>query len=135
MPWVMIVDSSATIGFLAERASATSAEKSRRSAGFIIRRLHRGRPQSAPGAIIGNLRSGSMAGLVERAWGRAQFDWIARLTAGMLAETFDRDWLLPATQRPPPRSPIGSLALIAAVVAFGAAVFAYTAGWFSPDRL
>ena len=53
----------------------------------------------------------------------------------MLAETFDRDWLLPATQRPPARSPIGSLALIAAVVAFGAAVFAYTAGWFSPDRL
>ena len=31
--------------------------------------------------------------------------------------------------------PIGSLVLIAAVVAAGAAAFAYTAGWFSPGRL
>jgi catalase len=30
---------------------------------------------------------------------------------------------------------LGSLVLIAAVVAGGAAAFAYTAGWFSPDRL
>ena len=33
------------------------------------------------------------------------------------------------------RSVIGSFALIAGVVAFAAAAFAYTAGWFSPDRL
>ena len=33
------------------------------------------------------------------------------------------------------RSVIGSFALIAGVVAFTAAAFAYTAGWFSPDRL
>jgi catalase len=32
------------------------------------------------------------------------------------------------------RSALGSLVLIAAVVAFGAAAFAYTAGWLSPDR-
>jgi len=30
---------------------------------------------------------------------------------------------------------VGSLALIAAVIAFSAGAFAYTAGWFSPDRL
>src|ERR1700678_2682933 len=30
---------------------------------------------------------------------------------------------------------LGSLALIAIVVGLGAAVFAYTAGWFSPQRL
>jgi catalase len=35
----------------------------------------------------------------------------------------------------PARSVIGSLVLIAAVVAGGAAAFAYTAGWFSPQRL
>ncbi len=34
-----------------------------------------------------------------------------------------------------PRNAIGSLALIAAVVAVAAAAFAYTAGWFSPGRL
>ncbi|MCB8874242.1 catalase family peroxidase [Acidisoma silvae] len=34
-----------------------------------------------------------------------------------------------------PRSPIGSLILIGAVVAAGAAAFAYTAGWLSPNRL
>jgi len=33
------------------------------------------------------------------------------------------------------RPPLGSLALIAAVVAIGAAAFAYTAGWLSPVRL
>ncbi|HEX4411075.1 MAG TPA: catalase family peroxidase [Xanthobacteraceae bacterium] len=33
------------------------------------------------------------------------------------------------------RSPIGSLAIIALVVAAGAATFAYTAGWLSPNRL
>src|SRR5262245_64884435 len=36
----------------------------------------------------------------------------------------------------PHQSPaLGSLALIAIVVAAGAAAFAYTAGWFSPERL
>ena len=36
----------------------------------------------------------------------------------------------------PPQSPaFGSLALIAAVIGAGAAAFAYTAGWFSPQRL
>ena len=33
------------------------------------------------------------------------------------------------------RSKIGALALIGLVVAGGAAAFAYTAGWFSPQRL
>src|SRR6266404_6058163 len=33
------------------------------------------------------------------------------------------------------RSPLGSLALIAIVIGAGAAAFAYTAGWFSPERL
>ena len=37
--------------------------------------------------------------------------------------------------RPSPRAAVGSLALIAAIVAAAAAVFAYTAGWLSPDRL
>jgi hypothetical protein len=40
----MIVDSSATIGFLAESASATSGEKSRRSTALIAQHFHRGRP-------------------------------------------------------------------------------------------
>jgi catalase len=35
----------------------------------------------------------------------------------------------------PHRSTPGSLALIAIIVAAGAALFAYTAGWFSPQRL
>jgi catalase len=41
------------------------------------------------------------------------------------------------TEQPPSprRSTIGSLALIAAVVAAAAGAFAYTAGWLSPDRL
>src|SRR5271166_6327740 len=33
------------------------------------------------------------------------------------------------------RSPLGWLALIAIVIGAGAAAFAYTAGWFSPERL
>src|SRR3954470_21195487 len=37
--------------------------------------------------------------------------------------------------RAPPRSVFLSLLLIAAVVGGGAAAFAYTAGWFSPQRL
>src|SRR5262245_57786234 len=37
--------------------------------------------------------------------------------------------------RPPARSVFGSLVLIGVVVGGGAAVFAYTAGWFSPLRL
>src|ERR1700719_2823055 len=35
----------------------------------------------------------------------------------------------------PHRSPLGSLALIAIVIGAGAAAFAYTTGWFSPERL
>jgi len=35
----------------------------------------------------------------------------------------------------PHRAPLGSLALIAVVIGAGAAAFAYTAGWFSPERL
>ena len=42
---------------------------------------------------------------------------------------------MPEASRPNPRNPIGSLALIAGVVAFVAATFSYTAGWFSPERL
>ena len=42
---------------------------------------------------------------------------------------------MPEAPRPTPRNPIGSLALIAGVVAFVAATFSYTAGWFSPERL
>ena len=37
-----------------------------------------------------------------------------------------------AAQRP---SVLGSLALIAVVIGLSAALFAYTAGWFSPRRL
>ncbi len=33
------------------------------------------------------------------------------------------------------KPPLGSLALIAIVIGLGAAIFAYTAGWFSPQRL
>ena len=39
---------------------------------------------------------------------------------------------MPEPHRSPP---LGSLALIAIVIGAGAAVFAYTAGWFSPRRL
>src|SRR5215469_7923052 len=35
----------------------------------------------------------------------------------------------------PTRSMLGSLVLIAIVIGAGAAAFAYTAGWFSPQRL
>src|ERR1700678_1491868 len=42
---------------------------------------------------------------------------------------------MPQLHRPPARSVFGSLALIAIVVACGAAAFAYTAGWLSPQRL
>ena len=38
-------------------------------------------------------------------------------------------------RRPPPRPTVGSLALIAVLIGGGAAAFAYTAGWFSPQRL
>src|ERR1700731_341202 len=37
--------------------------------------------------------------------------------------------------QPPARSLFGSLVLIAAVIGFAAGAFAYTAGWFSPQRL
>src|SRR5215470_9243349 len=37
--------------------------------------------------------------------------------------------------QPPTRSVFGSLVLIAVVIGGGAAAFAYTAGWFSPQRL
>ncbi|MBO1077913.1 catalase family peroxidase [Roseomonas haemaphysalidis] len=36
---------------------------------------------------------------------------------------------------PPPRSPLGAFVVIAVVLGGGAAAFAYTAGWLSPDRL
>lgn len=42
---------------------------------------------------------------------------------------------MPEPSRPPSKPPLGSLALIAVVVAAGAGAFAYTAGWLSPDRL
>jgi catalase len=42
---------------------------------------------------------------------------------------------LPEARQPTARSAIGSLALIAVVVACAAAAFAYTAGWLSPERL
>ena len=42
---------------------------------------------------------------------------------------------MPEARRPPARSALGSMVLIAVVVGVGAAVFAYTAGWFSPERL
>ena len=42
---------------------------------------------------------------------------------------------MPQSHQPPARSAFGSLALIAIVVACGAAAFAYTAGWLSPQRL
>ena len=38
-------------------------------------------------------------------------------------------------RRPPPRSVFASLVLIAVVIGVGAAAFAYTAGWLSPQRL
>jgi catalase len=42
---------------------------------------------------------------------------------------------MPQSRQSPARSAFGSLALIAIVVACGAAAFAYTAGWLSPQRL
>jgi catalase len=42
---------------------------------------------------------------------------------------------MPQPHRPPARSVLGSLVLIAVVVGASAAAFAYTAGWFSPQRL
>jgi catalase len=39
------------------------------------------------------------------------------------------------TRRPPPRPVFVSLVLIAVVIGAGAAAFAYTAGWLSPQRL
>jgi catalase len=42
---------------------------------------------------------------------------------------------LPETRRLTLSSAVGPLVLIAAVVVCGAAAFAYTAGWFSPERL
>ena len=42
---------------------------------------------------------------------------------------------MPEASRPAPRNAVASLLLIAGVVAFSAAAFAYTAGWFSPERL
>jgi catalase len=42
---------------------------------------------------------------------------------------------LPEPRQATVRSAFGSLVLIAAVVAFAAGAFAYTAGWLSPDRL
>jgi catalase len=42
---------------------------------------------------------------------------------------------MPQSRQSPARSAFGSLALIAIVVACGAAAFAYTAGWLTPQRL
>jgi len=42
---------------------------------------------------------------------------------------------MPPSHQSPARSAFGSLALIAIVVACGAAAFAYTAGWLTPQRL
>ena len=42
---------------------------------------------------------------------------------------------MPTPPRQTPRSVLGSLVLIAAVVAFAAGAFAYTAGWLSPGKL
>ncbi len=42
---------------------------------------------------------------------------------------------MPEPHQVPARSASGSLVLIAVVIAIGAAAFAYTAGWFSPQRL
>jgi catalase len=42
---------------------------------------------------------------------------------------------MPQPHRPPARSVFGSLVLIAVVISVSAAAFAYTAGWFSPQRL
>src|SRR5208337_2030538 len=55
MPWVMMVDSSATIGFLCARAPATSGEKSIRSAAVISTKLQRAAIGSCE-PIIGNRR-------------------------------------------------------------------------------
>lgn len=42
---------------------------------------------------------------------------------------------MPQPQRSPGRAALGSFALIAVIVGAGAAAFAYTAGWLSPQRL
>jgi len=42
---------------------------------------------------------------------------------------------MPQPRQMPARSALGSLVLIAVVIGAGAGVFAYTAGWFSPQRL
>jgi catalase len=42
---------------------------------------------------------------------------------------------MPQPHQPPARSVFGSLVLISAVVCASAAAFAYTAGWFTPQRL
>jgi catalase len=42
---------------------------------------------------------------------------------------------MPQPHRPPARSLFGSLILIAVVIGAAAVAFAYTAGWFSPQRL
>jgi catalase len=42
---------------------------------------------------------------------------------------------MPEPRRSPPRSALGSLVLIAVVIGGSAAAFAYTAGWFSPERI
>src|ERR1700751_3406336 len=70
MPWVMIVDSSATIGFFAERASATSGEKSIRSAALIVQMLSSRAAATDRCKIIGNRHSGSMADSSRRPKGR-----------------------------------------------------------------
>jgi catalase len=46
----------------------------------------------------------------------------------------DEDWMT-EPNRPPIRSLLGSMVLIAVVIGGGAAAFAYTAGWLSPQRI
>src|SRR6478752_8255720 len=47
----------------------------------------------------------------------------------------DSEVRMPELHQPPARSVFGSLVLIAVLIGASAAAFAYTAGWFSPQRL
>lgn len=51
------------------------------------------------------------------------------------ARIAERRSILPEPHREPAPSVFGSLAIIAVIIAASAAAFAYTAGWFSPERL
>jgi catalase len=62
-------------------------------------------------------------------------DLLALLFVLGLRKPTKGELILAEASRLSPGAAIGSLALIAGVVAFGAAAFAYTAGWLSPERL